>query len=180
MKKNVLIFGLILGAILTGNALYMVNVVYDNPDFEGNDVVGYAAMIVVFSLTFFGIRNYRNKELGGVISLGKAFQTGAMIALLASTMYVGVWLFYYYLVMPDFVDKYSIHVVRMVEKHGGSVADIAAKQQEMEMFKENYRNPAFVVLISYAEVLPIGLVVAFVSSLILRRKVKEEVAKFTA
>lgn len=172
MKKNVLIFGLILGAIITGNALYMVNVVYDNPDFEGNDIVGYAAMIVVFSLTFFGIRNYRNKELGGVISLGEAFKTGALIAMLGSTMYVGVWLFYYYLVMPDFVDKYAIHVVRMVEKHGGTAAEIAAKTDEMDQFKEMYKSPVFVVLISYAEVLPIGLVVAFVSSLILKKKEK--------
>ena len=33
--------------------------------------------------------------------------------------------------------------------------------------------PVFAVLITYAEVLPVGLVVAFVSSLILKRKPKE-------
>ena len=63
MKRNVFIFGLILGTIMTGHMVYMVNVICNNPDFESNDVVGYTAMVVVFSLTFFGIRNYRNQEL---------------------------------------------------------------------------------------------------------------------
>ncbi len=172
MKRNVLIFGLVLGSILAGHALYMVNIVYHNPSFEGNDVVGYAAMVIVFSLTFFGIWNYRNKDLGGVITLGKAFKTGALIALLGSTIYVVTWLFYYYLVVPDFVDKYAEHVVLMAEKHGAGATEIATKKQEMDDFKEMYKNPIFVVLISYMEVLPVGLIVAFVSSLVLKRKVQ--------
>ena len=44
------------------------------------------------------------------------------------------------------------------------------KTEEMEQFKGMYQNPLFAVLISYAEVLPIGPVVAFVSALILKRK----------
>jgi len=170
MKKNVLIFGSILGTILAGHMVYMVNILCNNPSFEGNDVVGYAAMIVVFSLTFFGIRNYRNKELNGVISLGNAFKTGVLIAFLGSTMYVVVWLFYYYLGVPDFIDKYSEHVIIIATKHGASASEIAAKQEEMAQFKEMYKNPLFVILISYFEVFPIGLVVAFVSALILKRK----------
>jgi len=170
MKRNVLIFGLILGTIMTGHMVYIIDVVYHNPDFESNDVVGYAAMVVVFSLTFFGIRNYRNKQLNGVISLGQAFKTGALIAIIGSSMYVGVWLFYYYLFVPDFLDKYTLHVIHQATRNGATASELAAKTQEMEQFKEMYKSPVFVILISYAEVLPIGLVVAFVSSLILKRK----------
>ncbi|HEY5746239.1 MAG TPA: DUF4199 domain-containing protein [Chryseolinea sp.] len=170
MKRNVLIFGLILGAIMTGHMVYMIDLVYHDPDFESNDVVGYAAMVVVFSLTFFGIRNYRNKQLHGVISLGEAFKTGALIALIGSTMYVGSWLIYYYLFVPDFLDKYTLHVVHEATRNGATASELAAKTKEMEQFKDLYKSPVFVVLISYAEVLPIGLAVAFVSSLILRRK----------
>jgi hypothetical protein len=169
MKRNVIIFGLVLGTIMTGHALYMVNVVCNNPSYEGNDVVGYAAMVIVFSLTGVGIWNYR-KELGGVISLAMAFKTGALIALLASTIYVVVWLFYYYLFVPDFIDKYSEHVIAMAQKHGDSAAEIAAKKESNAQFAEMYKNPLFVVLVSYMEVLPIGLLVAFVSSLILKKK----------
>lgn len=170
MKRNVWIFGLILGAIMVGNMVVMVNRVYNNPGIQSNDVLGYAAMVVVFSLTFFGIRNYRNKELGGVISLGKAFKTGALIAFIGSTMYVVVWLFYYYLFVPDFIDKYTEHTLLCAVQDGATPTELAAKRQEMAQFGEMYENPLFVILTTYAEMLPIGLVVAFISGLILKKK----------
>jgi hypothetical protein len=49
---------------------------------------------------------------------------------------------------------------------------MAAKTGKMKQFKEMYKYPLFAILISYFEVLPIGLVVAFVSSLILKKRVK--------
>lgn len=164
MKKHVLIFGLIPGAILCINMIIMVNLMYTNPDFKGNDILGYAAMVVVFSLIFFGVRDYRNKKLDGFISFGKAFKTGALIALVASTMYVVVWLFYYYLFVPDFLDVYIQYVLKETP-----ASDMAARAAEMESFKEMYKNPLFVIFITYTEVLPIGLVVALVSSLILKK-----------
>jgi len=170
MKRLVWIFGLILGTILAGNMVYMVNRVYNNPDMMTNDVLGYAAMVVVFSLTFFGIRNYRNRHLGGVISLGRAFKIGALITLVGSTMYVVVWLFSYYLFVPDFMDQYTACVIRHATHDGATAAELTAKTEEMNQFREMYKNPLFVILLTYAEVLPIGLVVAFVSALILKRK----------
>lgn len=170
MKRIVLIFGLVLGTILATHAVYMMRLVYRNPEFKSNDVVGYAAMIVVFSLTYFGIRNYRNKELSGVISFGKAFKTGALIALLGSTLYVVIGLSYYYLFVPDFLDKYTLHVLSQATRSGATATELAAKTEEMKQFKEMYKNPVFAVLISYAEVLPIGLVVALISSFILKKK----------
>jgi hypothetical protein len=131
-------------------------------------------MVVVFSLTFFGIRNYRNKELNGEISLGKAFKTGTFIVLLGSTMYVVVWLFYYYLFVPDFIDKYILHVLKEATREGASAHELATKTKEMDSFKEMYKNPLFVILTTFAEVLPIGLVVAFVSALILKRKPQQD------
>lgn len=172
MKRNVWIFGLILGLIITGNTLVMMTLCYNNPYMHTNDTLGYVAMVVVFSLIFFGIRNYRNKELGGVISLGKAFKTGALIALVASTMYVVIGLSYMYLFIPDFIDKYVIHVLDKAAKDHATAQELADKTRQMADFKEMYKNPVFAVLISYMEVLPIGLVVAFISALVLKRKTK--------
>ncbi|RIV19910.1 DUF4199 domain-containing protein [Fibrisoma montanum] len=174
MKRTVLIFGLVLGTILCVNMVYMVNLCYTNPDFQSNDLVGYAAMVVIFSIIFFGVRDYRNKQLNGVITFGKAFRTGALIALIGSTMYVVVWLFYYYLFVPDYLDKYIPHVLSETARN--DAAELAAKTQEMQNFKEMYRSPLFVVLITYSEVLPIGLVVALVSALILKKKNQLEIS----
>lgn len=166
MRKNVLIFGLTMGTILCIIFVVMVNAIMNNPNFKSHDLIGYAVMIAVFSLIFFGVRNYRNKELNGYISFGRAFKTGALIALVASALYVVVWLFYYYLFVPDFIEKYTQHVLHNCT----SESEIASKTQEMEHFKEMYKNPLFVVLITLAEVLPIGLVVALISSLILKKR----------
>lgn len=167
MKKTVLIFGLIIGTILCANMIVMINMMYTSTDFKGNDILGYAAMVVLFSLIFFGVRNYRNKNLNGFISFGKAFKTGALIALVGSTMYVVVWLFYYYLFVPDFIDVYTTYVLDNCAE-----GDLQAKTAEMANFKEMYKNPLFVILITYSEVFPIGLVVALVSALILKKKEK--------
>lgn len=169
MTRNILIFGTVLGAILATNVVVMMTKVTNNPEIETNDILGYAAMVVVFSLTFFGIRNYRNKELNGFISFKLAFQTGALIALVGSTIYVVVGLLYYYLFVPNFLDQYAAHVLIDAARHGASEADLANKTEQMDQLKEMYKNPLFVVLLSYAEVLPVGLIVALVSSFILKK-----------
>jgi hypothetical protein len=165
MKKIVLICGLITGAILCANMVVMVNLMYANTDFKGIDIIGYAAHVVMFSLVFFGIRNYRNEHLNGYIPFGKALKVGALIALVASTLYVTAWLFYYYLFVPDFIDVYTSYALRHC-----AAEDIPAKTAELADFKEMYKNPLFVILMTYAEALPIGLVVALVSALILKKK----------
>lgn len=171
MNRTVLIFGLILGVIITGNMLVMMNLLTNNPAMQTNDVLGYAAIVIVFSLIFFGVRNYRNKELGGQITFLKAFKTGAMIAFIASTMYVIIGMISYYVFFPDWIDTYTQHVMIRAERSGATEAELAQKAEEMAQFKDMYRNPLFVVLSSYFEMLPIGLVVALVSSLILKKKV---------
>lgn len=166
MKKIVLIFGLIIGTILCANMIVMVNMMYNSTHFKGNDIVGYAAMIVLFSLIFLGVRNYRNKYLNGVISFGRAFKTGTLIALVASTMYVVIWLFYYYVFVPDFINVYTSYVLNACT----TPEEVAAKTAEMADFKAMYKNPLFVILITYSEVLPVGLVVALISALVLKTK----------
>lgn len=170
MKRNILMFGSIIGVILVVHIMYMVHLIYNNPDFQSNDILGYIFLFGVFSLVFFGIRNYRNRELNGFISLGKAFKTGALIALLASTVYVVFWLFYYYLYVPDFLDRYIEHVMLEATREGATEAELAAKSEQMDQFSDMYQGPFMVALITYMEVLPIGLVVAFISSLILKKK----------
>ena len=170
MKRNALFFGFIIGGILTAWMIYTTTRCIINPEFESNDTIGYAAMLATFSFIFVGIKNYRDKQSGGVITFGKAFKLGFLISLVASTMYVVVWLIDYYVFIPEFLDSYTKHVMYQASLDGASRAELDRKAQEMATFKELYKNPALVVLITYAEVLPIGLVVSVISGLILKRK----------
>ena len=165
MKRIVWIFGLVIGVILSANTIVMMSMMKTNPGFEGNEVVGYAAMVVLFSLIFFGIRNYRNKLLDGVISFGRAFKTGFLIALVGSTLYVVSGLLYMHFFMPEFIDLYIDFVLKKTPPE-----ELQAKTAEMASFKEMYKNPLFAILISYFEVLPIGVLVALISALILKKK----------
>lgn len=166
MRKIIWIYGIIIGAALSTDVIIMMNMVVNNKHYTGNDIVGYAALIAMFSIIFFGILKYRNSYSNGAITFGKAFKIGALIAFIGSSMYVLFGLGYYYLFVPEFLDAY-IHAVL---NNCTSPEDLATKTEQMATFKEMYKNPLFAILISYMEVLPVGLVVTLVSALILKKK----------
>ena len=170
MKKNVIVFGLLTGVVISLMMLYMVSYMYNNPGFEPNMVVGYAAMLAAFSFIFVGIRNYRNKFSNGYVTFGKAFKVGLYISLIASTMYVAVWLVDYYLFVPDFMDKYTQHALEVTKREGATAAELAVKANELAEEKEAYKNPFMVILLTYIEVLPIALIITLVSALILKKR----------
>jgi len=172
MKKNVLIFGTIAGLILLIVLLTSTIACYNSDNFNGNMWLGYGSMLVAFSLIFVGIKNVRDKVNNGFITFGGAFKVGLYIALIASTVYVITWLFEYYLIMPDFMDKYIAHVLREAAKDGATAAELKSQKDDMAMYVNMYKNPFGVVVLTYLEVLPIGIVIALIAALILKRKPK--------
>jgi hypothetical protein len=170
MKKNVLVFGTISGVIITTMMLFACLECYTNPDMKSNDVLGYAGMIAAFSFIYIGIRNYRDKYNSGAITFGKAFKTGFYMSLVAATICVGIWLIDYYIFIPDFLDKYILHVLKEAKADGATQAELQEKAAEMANYKEMYRNPAFVVIVSYLEILPPGIIISLISALLLKRK----------
>lgn len=172
MQRNVIVFGLISGLIVSAFMVYTIAKCYASSDFESSMLLGYASMIIAFSFIFIGVKNFRDKYDNGVISFGKAFKIGLYISLIASTIYVVAWLIDYYLFIPDFMEKYTAHVLKEVKAGGASQLDINNKVTEMAGYKEMYKNPLFVVLMTYLEILPVGLIISLISALILKRKSK--------
>jgi Protein of unknown function (DUF4199) len=168
MKKVIWIYGLVVGTALSIFVIIMMNMMVNNKHTKGNDVIGYAYLIAMFSIVFFGIRKCKSSYSNGIISFGKAFKIGTLIALIGSSMYVLFSLGYYYLFVPEFLDAY----IQNVLNNCTSPEQLAAKTKEMANFKEMYKNPFFAILVTYMEVLPIGLVVALISSLILKTNKK--------
>ena len=140
---------------------------------DNSMLIGYASMLVAFSLVFIGIRNYRDKFNGGVITFGKAFKIGLMIVLIASTIYVAAWMIDFFFFIPDFLEKYSAQALGELKSSGASQVEIDKQAKEMADFGVMYKNPFFNALMTYAEILPVGLVVTLISSLILKRKSSE-------
>lgn len=174
MKKIVIVCGLISGIIVTSMMLITIAICYRSGNFEGNMALGYATMLLAFSLIFIGIKNYRDKYNNRVISFGKAFKIDLFISLVAATVYVVVWLITYYLFIPDFMERYSDYVLKEAKTDGASQPEIDKKVTEVANFKEMYKNPLLVVLLTYSEILPVGLIVTLISALLLRRKTNNQ------
>jgi hypothetical protein len=173
MKKNILVYGLVSGIIVSVIMLFTTNYISHcegNVDFGTSMVIGYASMLLSFSMVYVGIRNYRNKYNGGVISFGKAFKVGIMIVLIASTIYVISWLIAYFFFIPDFMEKYSAYELNKLRASGVSEIEIENEAKEMADFARMYKNPFFNAMMTYVEILPVGLIVTLISSLILKRK----------
>ena len=170
MKKNILVYGLISGIVVS--ALMALNVAncMKTGNYDSSMVVGYAAMLIALSMIFVGIKNYSDKYNGGVISFGKAFKIGFFIALLASTIYVLVWLVEEHFFYPDFMENYTAHELAKLQSSGLTAAEIADKTKDLEQAREWYQNPLLKILMTYFEILPVGIVVALISALILKRK----------
>lgn len=173
MKKNITIYGLIAGIIVSVLMLFTTNYMSHcegSVDYDTSMLIGYASMLIAFSLVFVGIRNYRDKYNEGMISFGQAFKIGIMIVLIASTMYVLAWLIDYFFFIPDFIEKYSAHMIDELKASGASQEEIDKQTKEMADFAVRYKNPLFNAMMTYVEVLPVGLIVTLISSLILKRK----------
>ena len=169
MRKIVLTFGLIAGAILSVMMLATMPFI----DRIGNDkgeIIGYTTMIVAFLMVFFGVKSYRDNVAGGTISFGRAFQVGGLITLLAAVCYVATWEVIYYKMMPDFGEKYAQRAIDKAKAGGATDAQLAATQKEMAQFTEMYKNPVFNVGMTLLEPLPVGLLITLISAGVLRRR----------
>jgi len=177
MKKIVIVCGLIAGLIVSAVMIISIATGHSN---ENGMLIGYASMILAFSLVFVGIKNYRDKYNNGIISFGKAFRIGLYIVLIASTMYVVAWLIDYFFFIPDFGEKYAAQMIDKLKASGASQVEIDNQSKEMASFTKMYKNPFFNALITYAEILPVGLVITLISALILKRKTGSSSASVVA
>jgi Protein of unknown function (DUF4199) len=135
MKKTVLTFGLISGAL---SSLMMVATLpfLHKISFDKGLVIGYTAIVLSFLLVFFGIRSYRDNAGNGQITFKKAFAVGISITLISCICYVVTWEVLYFNFLPDFMDKYGAH---MIEKLKASGAGPAAIQAQIEQVKNTRR-----------------------------------------
>jgi hypothetical protein len=170
MKKTVLTFGLISGAVISGLMLLMLPF-HDAIGFEtGGLIVGYTTMVLAFLLIYFGVRSYRDNVAGGTVRFGRAFAVGALIGLVSSICYVATWQVVYFKFMPDFMDKYGAHVIEKARASGENEAAIAKRREEMAKFAQMYKNPAFNAAVTLVEPLPVALLVALITAGVLSRR----------
>ena len=172
MRKTVLTFGLIAGAVLSVMMLLTLPFL-DRIGFDKGEIIGYTTMVLAFLMVYFGVRSYRDNVAGGTVKFGRAFVVGLMITLVASACYVATWQLIYYKVAPDFTDKYVAYAVEKAKKSGASETQIAAQKKEMSEMMNLYKNPLINIGVTFLEPLPVGLLFTLVSAFALSRKRRE-------
>lgn len=175
MKKIVLRYGLESGALLLAlSAVLMPLCLNGTLEPDHSEILGYSAMVLAFLFVFFGVKSYRDNVAGGAIGFGKAFQVGILITLITCAMYVIAWEITYFNFIPDFLDKYSVHVLAKMRAAGETEAAIQKTTAQLATMAKYYDNVFFNAGITFMEVFPVGLIMTLVSAAILRRKPGQE------
>src|SRR5256714_3321516 len=172
MKKTVLTFGLISGALSSLMMLATLPFI-DRIGFDKGAVVGYTAIVLCFLLVFFGIRSYRENVGNGSITFGRAFAVGILITLISCVFYVVTWEIIYFKLMPDFAEKFTTYAVEQVRASGGSQQMIDAKVAEMKDLVATLNNPLMNAAYTFIEPFPVGLLLTLISAAILRKRPRD-------
>lgn len=173
MTKTILIFGLIAGVLLAAISWIIYSLCFNGfITFDNSTYIGYAGMLIVFSMVYFGIKSYRDNSTGGSLTFWKGVQVGLLIALVASVIHAAGW-HVYNVVNPDFkdffVDKYAEYKLNDLSAPYDHDAR-AAIDREIEMLRTVYENPVLDFLVSGLMMLPPALIVTLLSAAMLRKK----------
>jgi hypothetical protein len=169
MKKSVLTFGLISGlimSILMGGSLLLA----DKIGSSHSMILGYTIMVASFLLIYFGVLSYRDNNLGGQISFGRALACGVLITLISSVCYVVMWEILYFNFMPHFMDSYFAAQIHKLQSAGLDPATTAARVAAVQHSQQLYQNPLVNMAYTLIEPLPVGLLITLISAVLLRRK----------
>jgi Protein of unknown function (DUF4199) len=176
MKKTILTFGLISGAL---SSLMMLATIpfMDKIGFDKGYYYGYTAIVLSFLLVFFGIRSYRDNVGNGQITFTKAFAVGISITLISCIFYVVTWEILYFNFLHDFMDKYGAYVIEKLKAKGASPAAVQAQIQQLQKYKELYENPLINAAMTFIEPFPVGLIITLISAAVLRKKAQSQPAQ---
>ena len=171
MKKIVLTYGLISGAILAV-VMFATMPFANRIGFDKGMIIGFSSMIVAFLLVFFGIRSYRESVCNGEISFLRALAVGSLIMLVGCLCYVVAWEIIYFTFLPDFFEKYTVYLLASMKSSGASAEAIEAQRQALEIIGRRYHNPLWLAAYTLLEPTPICIPITLISAVILRRKPK--------
>lgn len=172
MKKIVLIYGLIAGAIVS--VMMMITMPFYESGalkFDRGEILGYSTMVVALSLTFFGIKSYRDNQLQGNITFGKGLRVGLLITVIASLAYAISWEITYNAIMKgDFIQMMADKSMEKLKSEGVSEAKIAEAKKQMADFALMYKNPFIRFTFTFVEIAWVGVLISLLSAALLRKK----------
>ncbi|OYU16473.1 MAG: DUF4199 domain-containing protein [Alphaproteobacteria bacterium PA4] len=159
--------GLVVGSILFGTTVIFQ---HDVPSPAIGMLIGYAGMLLAFSLIFAGVKRHRDTTLGGVIGFWPALALGLGITLVATVFYVLAWEAALAVTAMDFGAEYAGQMVAEAERSGATGTALARARAEAAQFASNYARPAWRMAVTATEILPVGVLVSLIAAAVLRSR----------
>ena len=164
MLRIILINGLISGVVIIAGILGTILIGGGHSSLW----LGYLIMLVALSSILVGVKQYRDRELGGVIGFGKALLMGLGIAVTASIAYVLVWEVYLAVTHYTFIDHYTASILAAKRAAGVTGAEYQKAVAEMETLRRQYADPLFRLPMTFVEIFPVGVLIALVTAVLVR------------
>lgn len=152
MKKTVIKFGLY--GLLVAIMLFLIGLSFGQDlDFSTQEIIGYLTIIASLSFVFIGIKYFRDRENGGVVSFRKAVLIGLLISAFTALGIAIADFIYTTSINPDFFEEYT--AVMRDKGYKGEIPDYGS---------------GFMAFIMFMTVMVVGLVISIISGLILKTK----------
>ena len=159
MKRYVLRYGLISGAIMIAIGLINWFFFADAIGYHASEIVGYASMIAGLMCVPLAIKYYRDQLNQGQASLKEGMKIGMGVSLIASIMMFFQTTIFFALAWDDFMAWYERSV---------SQEEWAAAREQMATMPDYMFTPWFNGVLLFFTVLIIGFIITLISSLLLK------------
>ena len=170
MTNIIFLYGTFAGLIVAGIMLAVIAVAGGSPEMGDNSLLfGYLTMIIALSMIFFGVKRYRDRDLGGVIKFVPALLMGLAITLVAGVIYVAGWEVYMAATDGSYMKAYMDHYIAGEKAKGLSGPALDKLIAEMDAMMTAYNtNMPYRMGITFMEIFPVGAIIALISAALLR------------
>lgn len=175
MKKTAVRYGLY--GIITITLLFLATWLVTNGErgnFKQGEIVGWTGIFLSVVFVFFGLKYYRDHQNAGVLGFGDGLKLGLFIIVFPSLAFGLFNVIYVEFLDPQFLDSYYNYQVEEVRRTAPP-AEVNARILEMQQQREQFSNPLVQFVVMFLSVFAVGLIVAIISALLLKRKAKPAV-----
>jgi hypothetical protein len=171
MKQIIFRYGLYATLLIVGLGMIDFFIISKFTSYAIQEVTGYLTMLLSMVFVFIGIRQYRDRVNGGVLSFWQGLKIGVLIVLIPAVFFGLFDLLYTEVIKPDWLENYYAAYLERI-KASTPPDKLAAALKKANDEKALFSNPIFQFLIMSATVFIIGLIVTIIASLTLRKAAK--------
>lgn len=171
MKKTVITFGLVAGAITVVYSYISVVAFIGSEvtwqDMERAELFGYIRYLLLLVGVVMAMVTYR-KNTGGTITYGRIFMVGMLVSLVIA-LFVGAMEYAYLaFINPDFYGQYGKAMIEGLQQAGASAAELEEARQQQQDYAW-LTTPVMTGIFYFVQTAVIGIIFALMAAFFLRR-----------